>query len=104
MVELIRQGISLKQNTGQLVIESLILLEQPDILIKVKVKSVRNRGMSGEVELGIRLGLEFSDDVKTDFVHGDDGLLAFDFVGVMILGVFFVFGKDGFCCHKNIFV
>jgi hypothetical protein len=99
LVELIRQGISLKQNTGQLIIETLILLEQPDILVKVKIKSIRNCRMGGEVELWIRFGLEFSDNVKTDFVHGDDGLLAFDLMRVVILYVLFGFGKDVFCCH-----
>jgi hypothetical protein len=104
LVELISQGISLKQNTGQLIIEILILFEQPYILIEIKIKSIRNCGMGGEVELGIWFRLKFSNYVKADFVHWDYRLLAFNLMGIVILGVLFGFGKDGFCCHKNIFV
>lgn len=103
MIELISQRIPLNQNTGQLIVYNLILFEKPDILVEIKVKGVRNGGMSGKVELRIRLSLKFPDNVKTDFIHWYDGLFAFNLVGVMILKVFFGSGQVGFCCHKNIF-
>jgi hypothetical protein len=84
LIELIGQRIPLNQNAGQLIVYNLILFEKPDILVEIKVKGVRNGGMSGKVELRIRLSLKFPDNVKTDFIHWYDGLFAFNLVGVMI--------------------